>query len=152
MVTIIRRNPVRALTMMEPFLHPRGILDEAERVVRDFWPRWEGGVTGTIPLDMYEHKDELVIRAELPGLKREDIDLRFEGEALTIRADKKVEAPEGVTYYRSELCYGSYLQSLALPFPVDGEKFAATFENGVLEVRVPKAVEVKGKHIEIKGG
>src|SRR3972149_2773069 len=91
MVTIIRRNPVRALTMMEPFLHPRGILDEAERVVRDFWPRWEGGVTGTIPLDMYEHKDELVIRAELPGFKREDIDLRFEGEALTIRADKKVE-------------------------------------------------------------
>ncbi len=153
MVTIIRRTPSRGLTVTEPYVRPVDILNEAEVMLRDFWaPRWEGTTTtGTIPVDMYEYKDELVIKADLPGFKRDGIDLRFEGDSLTIRADKKEEVPEGVTYYRNERCYGSYLQSLTLPFPVAGDKFSASFENGLLEIRVPKAVEVKGKHIEIKG-
>ena len=153
MVTIYRRGPVRELTVTGPLVRPLDVLTEAESMLNHVWtPRWERMIgTGGIPIDMYEFKDELVIRGELPGFKREDIDLNFEGETLTIKAEKKEGELKEVTYHTQERCYGEYTRTIPLPFRVNGDKFVATFENGLLEIRVPKAEDVKGKHIEIRG-
>ena len=106
---------------------------------------------GSIPMDMYESKDELVLRAELPGFRKEDIDISLETEMLTVKAVKKEEEmPEGARPYLDERYFGEYTRTLTLPFPVETEKILANFENGVLEVRLPKAEEAKPKHIEVK--
>jgi len=153
MVTIIRRTPGGALTVSEPWVRPTDILSEAETFLNEVWtPRWEQTVdTGGIYADMYEYKGELFIRAELAGFKREDIDLTFEGDSLTIKAEKREGELGEVTYYGKERRYGTYSRTILLPFPVDSDKFVATYENGLLEVRVPKVVEARGKHIAITG-
>ncbi|MBI4296320.1 MAG: Hsp20/alpha crystallin family protein [Chloroflexi bacterium] len=118
-------------------------------MLHEFWhrPAW---VTASFPVDVYEDKDVLVIRAELPGMVKDDIDISFEGDLITIKADKKVEKLEGITAYTCERYYGTLSRTLSLPFPVDTDKVSATFDNGLLEVRLPKAEEAKAKRISIK--
>ncbi len=155
MVAIIRRNPSRALTMVEP-VRPLSILDEVEMLTRDLWEDWRpySFRTGEIlPMDMYEQKDELVVRLELPGFKKEDIAIRIEGDLLTIQAERKPEElTEDTTSYVCERSFGRYSRAVTLPFPVEANKISTTFENGLLEMTLPKAAKVKAKHIEIKVG
>ena len=93
---------------------------------------------------------ELVMKTELPGIGREDLDITLEGDRLSIRAEKKEEAVEDATHHARERYYGQYFRSVTLPYAVKEEGIAATMENGVLEIRLPKAEEVKAKKIEIK--
>ncbi len=77
--------------------------------------------------------------------------MKLEGESLTIRAtSKKEEIPEDSTRYLGDRCYGEYSRSLTLPVPVQSDKVVARFENGILELRLPKTEEVKPKHIEVQ--
>ncbi len=158
MVAIVRRNPSRALTVVEPgytYFRPLSIVDEVEMLARDFWDTWEPFTSSTegLPLDMYEYKDELVMNVELPGFNREDIDISLEGNLLTIKAEKQqADVPEDATHYFCELCYGSYSRSVSLPFPVDATKISTSLDNGVLTIKLSKAAEAKAKHIEIKVG
>ena len=150
---VVRRNPGRALTTWESFYRPMSLLDDIERFASDMWESWTPMVYGNpgYALDMYGNDDELVMRAELPGIGKEDITVDLENGELTIKANKKQpEMPEGVTYYTSERCFGEYSRTVSLPFPVDAEKVSATFENGLLEIKLPKAEEAKAKHIEVK--
>jgi HSP20 family protein len=102
-------------------------------------------------MDMYEHKDELVMRVELPGVKKEDIDVSLEGDELTIGVEKKrEEVAEEACYYCCERSFGHYSRTISLPFPVDADKISSTFENGLLAVKLPKAEAAKAKHIEVK--
>ena len=145
MTAIIRRSPIRALTVVEPFYRPMRLFEEIERIARDFRSSLAPST------DIYEEKDELVVRAELPGIKKEDLDISVEGDELTIKAEKKQEeVVESATYYQCERCFGEYYRSISLPFHVDTEKVSATLENGVLMIRLPKAEEAKSKHIEVK--
>lgn len=148
----VRRSPSRALTTMESVYRPMSLLDEIDRFANEVWESPVICSTDMYPfLDMYEVKDELVMKAELPGIKKEDIDVSFEGDCLTIKAEKKQEeVPEDATLYSCERCSGTYSRTVSLPFPVNAEKVSATFENGLLEIRLPKAEEAKAKHIEIK--
>ena len=152
-MALVRRSPTRALRLLEPVYRPMSLIDEIEQMARDIWDL-ERPVTltrFTHPVDMYEEKDGLVIKAELPGITKEDLDIKLEGDMLTIKAEKKAdEVPEDTSYFTCERWYGQYTRSLSLPFPVKAEKVSATFENGILEIRLPKTKEVKGKHIEIK--
>ncbi|OGO43894.1 MAG: hypothetical protein A2137_04790 [Chloroflexi bacterium RBG_16_58_8] len=155
-VTVWKR-PSRTWTAMEPYYRPWSYLDELESWASDMWEGWKpsyhhGYWHHAYPrMDMYEYKDELWLWAELPGLKKEDIDISLEGDCLTIKAEKKArEVPEDARYYYNELCYGTYSRSFTLPYPVDGEKLTATYADGVLEVRLPKAEEAKAKHIEVR--
>ena len=100
--------------------------------------------------DMYEEKNELVIKAELPGIDRKDIDLTLKDNILTIKADKKEEVVEDTTLHTRERYYGQYLRSVTLPYPVKEGEITANFDNGVLELRLPKVEETKAKKIEIK--
>jgi HSP20 family protein len=150
----VRRRPIRTLTVLEPSYQPLNILDEIERFVSDIRESRTPIVYGTElhpRLDVYEEKDELVVRAELPGIQKEDVDISLENDCLTINGEKKQEeVSEEVTYYSCERCFGTYSRSVSLPFPVEGDKISATFENGLLEIRLPKAEEAKAKHIEVK--
>jgi len=123
------------------------LLDEFERMV-GLVPL-DGGLSMT--MDVFEEKDELVIRAELPGVAKEKIDITIDKDSLRIEAEKaSEEKTEERTYYLCERCSGKFMRSLTLPYPVDGTKSSASFENGVLEIRLPKAEEAKSRHIEVK--
>ena len=147
------RNPIRALTPWMPFYRPMGLLDEIDQLARDIWTSWQPGFLGTTLIqhtDMYEEKDQLVIKAELPGITEKDLEVTVEGDTLTIRAEKKEGVAEDAAHHTRERYYGKYFRSMSLPYQLNGEKLSATLENGVLELRVPKAEEAKPKKIEVK--
>jgi HSP20 family protein len=100
---------------------------------------------------MYEEKDELVIRTELPGVRKEDLDISIKGDVLSLKAEtKQEEVTKERGYYLCERSFGQYSRSVSLPFAVDTSKASATFENGLLEIRLSKAEEAKPKQIEVK--
>jgi HSP20 family protein len=102
------------------------------------------------PVDILESRDSYLIRAELPGMKKEEISVEFKEGALTLSGEKKFEEPaEGVTYHRSERASGKFARSFYLPQTIKQDGINATFRDGILEVHVPKADEAKPKQIAI---
>lgn len=125
------------------------------RFFRDWsFPRLFGEARGVAPaVDMLDRKDEVILRADLPGLEQKDIDVTVEEEVLTIRGERKGEEEvKEEDYYCCERWAGSFERSLTLPAGVDTDKVKATFKNGILEVHLPKVEKAKGKKVEIKGG
>jgi HSP20 family protein len=141
-------------------LSPWGDLDRMfedflGRRVRPFWPeRWwpaERMEFTTPAVDLYEEKDDIVVKAELPGMEKDNIEVNLSGDRLTIKGEKKQEEEvkkEG--YYRSERSYGSFLRTLELPTDVQADKVKAAFKNGILEIRLPKTEEAKKKETKVK--
>ena len=102
-------------------------------------------------LDLYEDKDEIVVKAELPGMTKDDIQVSISDTILTIRGEKKKEEEDkGKDYYHSERIYGYFSRSVALPAEVNAEEIRALFKNGVLEIRLPKSEEAKKKTVNVK--
>ena len=102
-------------------------------------------------VDMYQTKDDVVVKAAVPGVKPEDIDIAVTGDMLTIKGElKEEEKVEEGNYLRQELRYGQFMRELALPTQVNADKARAEFEHGVLTLRLPKAEEVKPKSIKVK--
>lgn len=137
-----------------PFNELTRIRNEINRIFEDplsmipgtsFFEGWEPAV------DVYEDKDKITVRAELPGMKQQDIQVSVERNTLTISGERKEEEEhkEGETY-RSERFYGRFQRSITLPQPVDSGKIKATYKDGVLEVICPKSEEAKPKQIEVK--
>lgn len=153
MTAIIRRSPNRALALVRPFYRPTRLMEELDTMAREMWEAWRPvHFNGSFPysLDVYREKDELVVKAELPGIKKKDMEITVEDDVLNIKAEKKQEeVAEDATYYNRERHFGQYFRSMSLPFHVDTDKISATFRNGLLEIRLPKAEETKGKHIEV---
>ena len=104
-------------------------------------------------LDVVSDDGDLLIRAELPGVKREDVDITLHERVLTISGERRAEEQrEGSGYYVRERRYGSFRRSLVLPHDVQEGQVSARFEDGVLEVRVPGgATELEPKRIQIQG-
>lgn len=148
MTLLVRRSPSRNWWAM-PYYRPMSIWSELERFFGDMErPLYYEHAPR---LDVLEEEDRLVVRGEFPGVKSEDLDISLEGETLRISAEKKEEeVSEGATYYTCERHFGRFARSIALPFPVDAEKLSATFENGLLEISLPKAEAAKPKRIEVK--
>jgi HSP20 family protein len=102
-------------------------------------------------LDVHETKDELVIKADLPGIGRDDVHVTLEEGSLRIEAERKEEKTEdGKTWYMRERSFGKYSRLIDLPFRVAAERISATLDKGVLEIKLPKAEEAKPKQIEVK--
>lgn len=102
-------------------------------------------------VDIFEDGDELVVKAELPGLEREDINVTLTDDVLTISGEKKKEEMvQEKNYYRLERSSGSFTRSFRLPVEVQTDKVKATFKGGVLEMRMPKTEEAKEKEVKIK--
>jgi HSP20 family protein len=125
------------------------------RRVRPWWPeRWSrAGETEVTPpmVDVFEEKDDIVVKAELPGMDKENIEVNLTDHTLTIKGEKKKEEEvKKENYYRAERSYGSFLRSLQLPKEVHADKVKASFKNGILEVRMPKTEEAKAKEVKVK--
>jgi HSP20 family protein len=122
--------------------------------VRAWWPeRWSlPAVLDIEPpvVDFYEDKDDLVVKAELPGMEKQDIEVNVTDHRLTIKGEKKKEEKvEEENYYRTERSFGSFRRSLELPSDVQAEKAKASFRSGILEVRLPKTEVAKAKEIKV---
>ena len=108
-------------------------------------------VSGWLPaVDIHEETDRFVVQAEVPGARSEDIDVSLEDNTITLRGEKKQEkVVDGENACRLERSYGSFTRSFVLSTRINPEQIKATFKDGVLEVIVPKAEEVKPKRIKI---
>jgi len=152
-MAIERWRPFGALTEREPF---RDIQSEVNRLFDSFLGRPTAAATGTgsrvwMPVvDMYETNDDLVLNFELPGVREKDISLSITGDLLTVRGERQFrqELKDDHTYH-IERAYGKFERSVQLPMPVQAGRVTATFRDGVLEVRLPKAEEVRPKEIKI---
>ena len=103
-------------------------------------------------VDVIEHDNEYLIKAELPGLAIEDVEVTMVGDALQIKGEKKIEKEEKKeNLFYTERTYGSFLRVIPLPMKVDAEKIVAKLEKGILEITAPKLEEVKPRKIEVKG-
>jgi HSP20 family protein len=134
----------------DPF---RGFDDLVSRMFDDWLsPRVPGETRGWSPaVDMIDKKDEIVLRADVPGLDQKDIHVSVENGMLTIRGDRHQEREaKEEDYYCCERWAGSFSRTMALPSGIDPDKIKATFKNGVLEVHVPKSAQAVGKSIEIQ--
>ena len=116
------------------------------------WWRAPREELGWMPsVEMYEKEDKFVVRTELPGMRKEEFDISVLGNTLTIKGERKAESEvKDEDYYRCELCYGKFSRSVALPAAVEAKKVEANYENGILEVTLPKAEEAKPKKVEVK--
>jgi HSP20 family protein len=147
MVALIRRSP-NGIFALRPFFRPFSLLEEVEDMART---AFETSLTPR--MDMYEEDKELVIKAEMPGVRKKDLDISLNDDVLTIKAEKKEEKEEGekgTTHYTRERRFGQYIRYMTLPARVDAENISATLKKGLLEIRLPKAEAPESKHIEIK--
>lgn len=101
--------------------------------------------------DVFETKDEIVIKAELPGLEEKDVDVQIEGGVLTIKGERQAEKEtEEKGFRRMERSYGTFLRAFTLPANVAPERITASFTNGLLEVHLPKKEEAKPRPIKVE--
>lgn len=137
-----------------------------ERLMEDFWRRpfpsvlarerdrwWPiRAISMRMPsVDVFEEKDEVVVKAELPGMKKEEVQVTLNEDSLTIKGEKKKEEEvKEEDYHYQERSYGSFSRTVALPCEVKSEQVKAAFKDGVLEIRMPKTEEAKKKAISVK--
>jgi HSP20 family protein len=139
-----------------PFREVSKLRREMDRLWEDYFGPGRKALKPTemewVPsVDVSETTDQVVVRAEVPGLDVKDIDISLSGDILTIKGEKKAESEEKAeNYHLVERSYGSFSRSLRLPVGVEAEKIEATYKQGVLTVTCPKKEEVKTKPIEIK--
>ena len=104
----------------------------------------------TPPLDIFEDKDNVVVKAELPGMKKEEIEISLHDGSLSISGERKSESKhEDAETYRSERFFGRFQRTVSLPTSVDSNKVKAQYKDGVLTVTLPKSEEAKPKQIDV---
>ena len=158
-----KEKETKAVTPWRPFIGLTGWERDMDRMLEDFfgrrarpwWPeRWfkPDDMELRPPIvDVFEEKDEIVVKAELPGMEKENIELNLSDHTLTIKGEKKKEEEvKEENYYRSERSYGGFLRTLELPKDVHADKVKASFKNGILEVRMPKTEAAKAKEVKVK--
>jgi HSP20 family protein len=151
-MALVRWEPVRELTSLQT---------EMNRLFNTFFdtPASSGpGNGGALrrwlpPMDLVETEDHFVLRADLPGLSEDDVSIELEDSVLTVAGERKAEhedKKEG--FYRMERSFGQFRRSLTLPEGVDADGIKASFDKGVLEVRIPKPEERKPRRVAIQVG
>jgi HSP20 family protein len=157
-----KEKETKAVAPRRPFMDLSRWERDMERMMEDFfgrrtrpwWPeRWfrtEEMELAAPAVDLYEEKDDTVVKAESPGMDKDNIEVNLTDHTLTIKGEKKKEEEvKEENYYRSERSYGSFLRTLE-PKGVHTDKVKASFKNGILEVRLPKTEEAKAKEVKVK--
>jgi len=104
----------------------------------------------TPAVDLYEDKDNVFVKAELPGMKKEDIEVSFHNGTLSLSGERKSEEKhEDAEVYRSERFFGRFQRTVTLPTPVAADKVKAQYKDGILTITLPKTEEAKPKHIDV---
>jgi HSP20 family protein len=149
MANLIRWDPFSEFTPLRQMM---------DRLMEDAWVRpptaWTQDGFGHFAFDLYETGDDFVVKAVLPGLKPEDLDVSVQGNVLTVSGELKSEETEQEqrTYHVRERRYGRFSRQVNLPAGIRGDQIQASLENGILAVHIPKAEEMKPRRIQITGG
>ena len=140
-MALVRWDPLRELAGME--------IDRLNNMFSNFYG--EGLSRGWVPaVDIYEGAEhELVIKAELPDIKREDITVTFENNVLTLKGERKAAEIARDRFHRVERFHGTFSRSFTLPATVDPANISANYKDGVLTVRLPQRAEAKPKQIVV---
>jgi HSP20 family protein len=140
-----------------PFRETVSLSQLMDRLLEDSvarpWPVRRNGDSRVIalPLDVYATESELVIKASVPGIDPEQIEVTLEGDCLTIKGERKEEQEiKRESYVRQERYYGTFFRQVTLPENMRGGDATASYENGVLTITVPKAEEAKPRQIKVK--
>ncbi len=141
------------LTRWDPFREAVTLREAMDRLFEDtFVParRREGAGERVfrLPLDAYVTPDEIVVLANMPGIKPEDVEITIEGDTLTIKGERPTPL-ENVDYVMQERPFGKFMRTLNINIPVDADKAEASYENGLLTLTIPKAEAVKPKTIQV---
>lgn len=142
------------LTKWDPFQDMLNIRNIVDRMFEDFYGGEQSMArisTVGLALDVAENEDEFTVKASLPGIKADDIDITYTENTLTIKGEiKEDKETEDTHYHMRERRYGSFSRSISMPSKVKTEAIDANFSDGVLTIHMPKAEEVKPKRISIK--
>ena len=150
-----RSLPSRVSSSRSPFVE----LTRMQRDVEDMFERFFGDAAATAgsgavfapPLDVVDRGNEILVRADLPGLERNDIEIQVEDGLLTIRGQRQQKQEENKENYRwCERWEGAFMRTISLPAEGERDKIQAEFKNGVLDIRIPKKKEASPKKIDIK--
>jgi len=147
-MNLMATDPFRLLTHS-----PTRFFEEPFRMLRPLMPVEESlpFTAWTPACDIYETPKEMVLKMELPEVKKEDVHVTIENNVLTLRGERKLEEKvDRENYHRIERNYGEFLRSFTLPAFVEGNKILADFKDGVLTVTLPKREEARPKQIEVK--
>ncbi|UCD48231.1 MAG: Hsp20/alpha crystallin family protein [Deltaproteobacteria bacterium] len=141
---------------LDPFRDLSSIQERMNQIFEDALARSRGREEGlrsgmwTPAVDIYESNDSVVVKAELPGVEKDQISVEVKDGILSLRGERKFEKEvKEESYHRIERSYGSFQRSFSLPVSVDQEKVTAQFKNGVLEVTLPKKEQAKPKQIQV---
>jgi HSP20 family protein len=143
-----------AIVRWEPFRDMLASQREFDRLFREaFSPAADGELstrTWAPPVDIYENGDSLVLKAELPGVNPDDVDIRVENNTLYLKGERKFEKEvKEQNYHRVERSYGSFTRTFSLPNSIDADKVGANYTDGVLVLTMPKKEEAKPKTIKV---
>jgi HSP20 family protein len=145
------------LVRWEPFRDLVTLRDAMDRLFEESFVQpvrlaaWDGGRGAPVALDIFQTDDEVIVKASLPGIKADEIDISLTGDVLTIKGESKAEEEVKEEHYiRREMRYGSFIRTVQIPVSVNTEQAEAAFENGVLTLKLPKAEEVKPKAIKVQ--
>lgn len=146
-----------AITRWDPFHDLISLQERMNRLFDQTMARSRGEQEGMVgnswapAVDIYETADSVVLNAELPGLSKDDIDIQVRDNVLTLKGERRLEKEvKQENYLRVERAYGGFQRAFTLPASIQADKIRAVFKNGVLEVSIPKAAEVKPKQIKIE--
>jgi HSP20 family protein len=141
---------------LDPFRDLSSIQERMNQIFEDALARSRGREEGlrtgmwTPAVDIYENSDFVVVKAELPGVEKNLISVEVKDGILSLRGERKFEKEvKEESYHRIERSYGSFLRSFSLPVSVDQDKVTARFQDGVLEVKLPKKEKAKPKQIQV---
>jgi len=156
-MAIDRWRPFVSMERWDPFRNMTDIQGEVNRLFDNFLGRPTAATNGPAlrtwapVLDMRETKDDLVLSFELPGVSEKDVSLSITGDLLTVRGERTLNREsKDESVHHVERIYGKFERSVQLPMPVQPERVKATYRDGILEVKLPKAEEVKPKAIKIE--
>ena len=145
-----------AIVKWDPWTRLPTLQDRINRIFEESFPAHtkEGEVSlcdWRPTVDTYEEDDTIVINAELPGVNKDDVTIDIKDNVLTIKGVRNYEQEvKEENYYRQERCYGKFHRAFTLPDAVDPNKIEASYKDGVLKIKIPKAEESSSKKIEIK--
>jgi HSP20 family protein len=139
----------------EPFKEIISLRNVMDRLYEESFIRpsslWPGLEQEELAVDMYQTANDVVVKATIPGVKAEEVDISITGDTLTIKGEHKEEKEiKKEDYFYKEHRYGNFSRSIQIPVQVKSDKAEAVFENGVLTLTLPKAEEVKPKQIKVK--
>ncbi len=135
-----------------PFAELEAFRREVDRLFREFFGEERPvSARGWTPLvDVYETPSELVVQMELPGVRKEDVQIELTDERLTVRGKRERSSEESATYHLLERPYGEFERTFNLHVPVNLEQTEANYRDGVLTIRLPKVTPKQAKRIEVK--